>query len=176
MLQFRSATRSDIPDILNIYAPFIKNTTVTFEYEIPSIEEFTARFEKITAEFPWLVCEEDGRIIGYAYASHAFTRAAFRWDADLSVYILPEYQNRGIGKEFYRLLEKELYDLGYHNIYALITGENKKSCRFHQVLGYELLGTLPSTGFKHGTWLDLYWYGKRLREKDAPSNFPKKKN
>lgn len=171
---FRRATHADVPAILNIYAPFIENTTVTFEYDVPTLAEFTCRFETITADFPWYVCEADQEIVGYAYAAPAFTRAAFRWDADLSAYVAPAHQHREIGKKFYEILENELFERGYHNIYALVTGKNETSRLFHQSLGYTLLGTLTDTGFKHGEWLDLYWYGKRIRPLDPPASFPSK--
>ena len=175
MLVYRLAERKDIPTILNIYAPYIEKTTFTFEYDVPSIETFTARFDEITAKFPWYVCEDGNTIVGYAYASPAFTRAAFRWDADLSVYISPAYHHCGIGKHFYELLENDLLLMGYHNVYALVTGKNQISRAFHEKLGYTLLGHLPNTGFKFGEWLDLYWYGKRLRDPFPPSSFPTKK-
>ena len=172
-LIYRNATHEDIPAILSLYAPFIRNTTFTFEYEVPSLSDFTARFESITKDFPWLVCIDGETLAGYAYASRAFERAAFSWDADLSVYVDPRYHHRGIGKTLYRMLEQDLTERGYHNLYALITGENLGSCRFHELLGYQLIATLPATGFKHGKWLDLYWYGKRLREvSEHPSDFP----
>ena len=173
-LLYRPALRSDIPAILALYAPFVQNTTVTFEYQVPSLADFTQRFERISHDFPWYVCEDNGQVIGYAYADRAFERAAFSWDADLSVYIHPDYHHRGIGTKFYQLLESDLRKKGYHNLYALITGENLESRRFHEALGFQLLGTLPETGFKHGKWLALYWYGKRLRmASEHPTEFPK---
>ena len=165
---FRDATESDIPAILAIYAPYVQNTTYSFEYSPPSLEEFTKRFQKITARFPWLVCEIDSKIVGYAYASPAFERAAFQWDADLSIYLLPTHRGLGIGKRFYALLESRLLKMGFHNVYALVTGENQTSCQFHEALGYTLLGTFPQIGYKHEKWLDLYWYGKRLQSPTPP--------
>ncbi len=168
-MQFRKATERDIPAMLSVYVPFVTDTTVTFEYTVPTKEEFAARLARITSDYPWYVCECDGVLAGYAYADRAFERAAFAWDADLSVYISPAYQHLGIGKTFYAMLEQELLRLGYHNVYALVTGENKVSCRFHESLGYTLLGTLPQTGYKLGRWVDLYWYGKRLQKAITPT-------
>lgn len=153
--------------MLAIYAPYVRETTYSFEYVPPTMREFGARFDATVERFPWLVCEAGGRVIGYAYASPAFERAAFQWDADISVYIDPSYHGRGIGSRFYVQIEEKLLSLGFHNVYALVTGENTGSCRFHEALGYTLLATLPKTGFKHGKWLDLFWYGKRL-QKDLP--------
>ncbi len=167
-LQFRKATVADLSAMRAIYAPFVTDTTVTFEYTVPTEAEFAARFARITESYPWYVCECNGVLAGYAYADRAFERAAFGWDADLSVYIAPDYQHMGIGKTFYEMLEQELLRLGYHNVYALVTGENQGSCRFHESLGYALLGTLPQTGYKLGRWVDLYWYGKRLQPAAKP--------
>ncbi len=174
-LSYRLAKAEDISSILALYAPFVQNTTITFEYDVPTLADFTQRFVRITQDFPWYVCEDAGHVIGYAYADRAFERAAFSWDADLSVYIHPDYHHRGIGTRFYQLLESDLTAKGYHNLYALITGENENSRQFHEAMGFALLGTLPATGFKHGKWLSLYWYGKRLRSsEEKPTAFPNK--
>ena len=101
----RIAAKADIPAILDIYAPYILNTTATFEYTVPSLEEFTARFENITSQFPWLVWEENGTVLGYAYGSAPFERAAYRWCAEVSIYIAPHAKGQGIGRKLYAALE-----------------------------------------------------------------------
>ena len=102
----RIATEADLPQILAIYAPYIENTTITFEYNVPTEAEFLTRFREITAQFPWLVWEEEGKILGYAYGSAPFHRDAYRWCAEDSVYLLPEAQGRGIGKKLCLALGK----------------------------------------------------------------------
>ena len=97
----RIATCDDVPQILEIYAPYILTTTATFEYDVPCKKEFTQRFLKYTNQFPWLVWEEDDKILGYAYASAPFERAAYSWCAEPSVYLRPEAKGRGIGKKLY---------------------------------------------------------------------------
>ena len=169
---FREAVREDIPAMLAIYAPYVQNTAVSFEYEVPTLQVFSARFENITARFPWLVCEVDGQVIGYAYASPAFERAAYQWDADLSVYIAPHGHHRGIGRTFYALLENILDQQGYHNIYALVSSANEPSLAFHRAVGYELMTIMPKTGYKLGAWHDMYWFHKRLCPPDAPAHAP----
>ena len=169
----RFATKEDLPQILAIYAPYVTNTTASFEYEVPTEEEFTRRFETITAQFPWLVWEEDGQILGYAYGSAPFERAAYRWCAEPSIYLAPEAQGRGIARRLYAALEKLLKIQGYQVLYALITAENTRSIRFHQKLGYTLQGDFPDCGFKFGRWLGLVWMEKRLKIVHSPSGFPK---
>ena len=164
-MNLRLAVPADLPAMLEIYRPYVEETTITFEFETPAPEVFAARFAAVTAQFPWFVAEENGQVMGYAYASRAFERAAYQWDADVSVYLAPAAQGRGIGKALYRALEAELTELGYCTLYALITAENSNSCAFHRAMGYRHCATLPASGFKHGRWLDVFWYEKSLREK-----------
>ncbi len=168
----RIATEEDIPAILGIYGPYILTTTATFEYEIPSLPEFTARFRQITAQFPWLVWEEDGLVLGYAYASPPYTRAAYAWCAEPSVYLRPEARGRGIGRRLYAALEEILRRQGYQVLYALITQENEGSLAFHRACGYEFRVLFPDCGFKFGRWLGLIWLEKRLKSVEIPSNPP----
>ena len=168
----RIATEADVPEILNIYGPYVLTSTATFEYTVPSREEFGDRFRRITARFPWLVYEEAGVILGYAYASAPFTRAAYAWCAEPSVYLRPDARGRGIGRELYRALEAILKYQGFQLLYALVTGENTASLSFHRALGYETLAVFPDCGFKFGRWLDLNWLQKRLTPVEIPSKAP----
>ena len=167
----RPATEADVPALLNIYAPYIETTTYTFEYRVPTLEEFTDRFRTITAGYPWLVWEEDGQILGYAYGSQAFERAAYSWDADMSIYLDPQAMGRGIGARLYKAVEDILYEQGYHALYGLVTHTNPGSCAFHRAMGYREFARHPKTGFKFGQWLDLIWFEKRLRDEN-PTEFP----
>ena len=168
----RIATEADIPHMLAIYAPYIENTTVTFEYHVPTEEAFLERFRKLTAQFPGLVWEEGGKILGYAYGSAPFERDAYRWCAEDSVYLLPEAQGRGIGTKLCLALEKVLFYQGYRRIYALITAENEKSVTFHKKLGYTLRAELPDAGHKFGRKIGVVWMDKASDFVDYPSNFP----
>ena len=162
-----------MPEILAIYAPYIENTTITFEYNVPTEAEFLQRFRDITAQFPWLVWEEGGNILGYAYGSAPFHRDAYRWCAEDSVYLLPEAQGRGIGKKLCLALEKVLAFQGYRRIYALITAENQVSVSFHQKLGYTLRADLPDAGYKFGRWIGVVWMDKTLDSVVITSSFPR---
>ena len=168
----RIARESDVPAMLAIYAPYIENTTITFEYTVPTEEAFLERFRKLTAQFPWLVWEEEGKILGYAYGAAPFERAAYRWCAEPSIYLLPEARGRGIGANLYAALEKILQSQGYQVLYALITDENAVSIRFHEKCGYVQKVHFPDCGFKFGRWVGLVWMEKRLIPVTIPNKTP----
>ena len=168
----RIAYDTDVPAILSIYAPYILSSTATFEYDVPTQADFLCRFQGITAQFPWLVWEEEGQVLGYAYASAPYTRAAFQWCAEPTVYLRPEARGRGIAAALYSALEKILKLQGYQVLYALITADNTPSVRFHEKTGYVLRGNFPDCGFKFGHWLGLYWMEKRLKSVEIPRNPP----
>ena len=170
----RLATVGDVPAILAVYGPYVEKTTHTFEYEVPSLTAFTERFQAITEEFPWLVWEEDGRVLGYAYGSAPFERAAYRWCGEVSVYLAPEAQGRGIGRRLYSALEQILAFQGYRVIYAIVTSENEVSLAFHRALGYRKTAELPGCGVKFGRWLGITYLEKRINIGETPSNMPEK--
>ena len=169
----RLATEADIPAILDIYGPYILDTAISFEYSIPTLEEFTDRFRDITARFPWLVWEEDGEILGYAYASLPFGRAAYRWVAASSIYLAPDAQGKKIGTKLYHALESILTELGYRKAYAIITSDNPGSLRFHEKTGFRFLCEFPQCGVKFQKLYNVVWMEKDLNTGDIPKNFPK---
>ena len=171
-ITIRFAAEPDAAAIAEIYRPYVLETDYTFEYEPPDGPAFAERLRKIQPDFPWLIAEQDGRPLGYAYASKAFERAAYSWDADLSVYLRPEAQRKGLGQTFYALLERMLALQGYQVVYGLVTSGNEGSCRFHEAMGYRLTASLPDCGFKHGRWLSVHWYEKRLRPPVPPNDPP----
>ena len=168
----RIATTADVPEMLAIYTPYVENTTVSFEYVPPTLEEFTNRFTTYTRQFPWLVWEEGGVLLGYAYASAPFSRAAYGWCAEPTVYLRPEARGRGIAHALYATLEDIRFRQGYQVLYALVCGENEPSRRFHEKLGYRKTAEFPGIGFKMGRWLSLIWYEKRQKMVKSPSSFP----
>lgn len=161
VIVIRIATEKDIPAILEIYGPYVLTTTHTFEYTVPTLAEFTERFKTITAQFPWLVWEEEGTVFGYAYASAPFKRAAYQWCCEVSVYLAPRIQGRGIGRKLYRTLEHILALQGYQVIYSVVTTENRVSLAFHQRVGYREVARLPECGVKFGRRLGVVWLEKR---------------
>lgn len=159
----RFARPEDVSRMLDIYAPHVTDGVASFEYAAPTAAQFAQRVARIVQEFPWIVCEVEGRVAGYAYASHAFERAAYQWDADVSVYLDAAYQRRGLARLLYRGLEALLSAQGYYTLYACITACNAASIALHEACGYARIGLWRASGFKHGRWLDVAWYEKRLR-------------
>ena len=171
-MPIRPATVADLPRILEIYAPYIETTAISFEYIVPTLEEFTRRFLTITAQFPWLVWEEDGTVLGYAYGSLPFERAAYQWSAEASIYLCPEAKGRGIGKSLYAALEEILKRQGYRKVYAIITTANEASVAFHKAVGYRHTATFPDCGYKFGQWYGTVWLEKDLNTWPAPPKSP----
>ena len=169
----RFATIGDADAIRRIYAHYILRTAYTFEYQVPSPADFRARFARVTAQFPWLVWEEDGEILGYAYADAAFERRAFGYLADLSVYLHPDACGRGAGKRLYGLLEQILERQGYCRVYGLVTEENRGSCDFHEALGYREIARFHNAGKKFGRWYGVVWFEKVLWRGEPPLHFPR---
>ncbi|MBE5800146.1 MAG: N-acetyltransferase [Clostridiales bacterium] len=154
----------DAAAILKIYAPYIEKTAITFEVEVPPCEAFERRVAEIASEFPYLVMELDGEMIGYAYAHRQAERAAFGWNAELSIYLKEGFLGRGLGRPLYALLEELLAMQGYINFYGVITGSNTGSIAMHERMGYALIGRHARTGFKFGQWHDTVWLHKRIAE------------
>lgn len=169
----RLATERDVAQMLAIYAPYILHTAYSFEYTVPTQEAFAERFRRITARFPWLVWEENGNILGYAYGSAPFTREEYAWCAEASIYLKPEAHAHGIGRRLYTALETLLKMQGYQLLYALITTENEGSLRFHDRLGYFMRAEFPRCGYKFGRWVGVVWMEKQLDIVDFPENMPK---
>jgi len=169
----RIARESDIPKMIEIYAPYVLRTTHTFEYTVPTFEAFTQRFQSITAQFPWIVWEEDGQVLGYAYGSAPFERAAYAWCGEVSIYLAPEIHKRGIGRQLYEVLEAIMQKQGYLVIYALVTTENTGSLAFHKKLGYRQTAVLPDCGIKFGRQLGIVWLEKRFPVKSIPTQNPR---
>lgn len=160
----RMATPSDSEAILKIYAPYIEETAVSFETETPSAAEFARRIEEIIEKYPYLLYQIDGEIVGYAYASRHRERAAYLYDTDVSIYVLPQYHGCGAAYKLYNCLFAILKELGYYNAYAAYTVPNEKSRRFHEKFGFKLIGTHHKTGYKFGKWHDVVWLEKVINE------------
>lgn len=166
----------DAPAIKRIYAPFVTDTAVTFEYTVPSDAEFYNRIQQTAARFPWLVWETSTGIHGYAYASAHGERQAFQWAADLSIYIEPQHQREGNGRRLYQALYGILAAQGYYSVYAAVSHPNPASSLFHTHEGFTETARFPAAGFKFNRWYDLIWYEKQLvsyrNEKPNPAAPP----
>ena len=136
----RLIAEDDALNVLNIYKPYVQNTIISFEYEAPEIEEYAQRIKLNTADFPWLVCLQDEKIIGFAYAGKYGQRKAYQWSAESSIYLCPEAQGKGIAKILYETLFSLLRLQGYFNIYAAISVPNEASLNFYKALGFKMIG------------------------------------
>lgn len=163
LYSIRYAGLDDAEEMLALYAPYVTDTTVSSEYVPPSYEEYCDRIRTYTAKMPWLCCEYNGEIVGYAYASPHRKRAGYQWSCETSIYTKMGWQRRGIAAALYTALGELLEHQGYYSIYVGITSPNPKSFAFHQAMGFEKMGAYQNSMFKFGQWRDVYWMGKSLR-------------
>ena len=168
-MEMRFATEEDAPALLEIYGQYI-DTPITFETELPSLEDFRWRIREFSRDYPYLVSVQDGRITGYAYAHKAFTRDAYRFDAETTIYLSRDAQHSGIGPLLYEKLLDYLRRMNVVNAYALVTEPNRQSVYFHQRMGFRDFATFQDTGYKLGRWISVIWLVKVLNpRKDRPA-------
>jgi len=174
-ITIRIATVEDAKELLNIYAYYVENTAITFEHEVPSLEEFTGRIEETLKKYPYLVALVDGKIAGYSYASAFRTRAAYAWSASTSIYIDRQYHRLGIGKLLYAKLEELLKRQNIINVYAGVADPVKEdeyltrnSEHFHQKVGYQTVARYHECGSKFGRWYNMIEMEKILGEWTCP--------
>lgn len=166
-MTIRFATEADAGALLDIYEQYI-DTAVTFEYDKPSLEDFTGRVREISRDWPYLICEEDERVLGYAYAHHARERAAYNWFVELSVYLDRSCTRRGLGTKLYSLLLDILRLQGVKTAMGCVTMPNPASEALHTALGFQLIGRSVNAGYKNGAWHDVAWYELPLGDYDVP--------
>lgn len=164
MKTIRLAEEKDAAGMLAIYAPYIESTSFTFETEKPSVEKFAQRIKTYLAEWPWLVCEIDGVIAGYAYATKYRERTAYQWCTESSVYIHDDFQRTGIARALYYSLFEILKRQGFRNVYAVINLPNDKSVSFHEGCGFRHFATYENVGYKLGKWKNVGWWRLILNE------------
>ena len=176
-IRIRPAEERDIPAMLAVYAPYVEETAVSFEYAVPSPEEFRARLARVQGFYPWLVAEQEGRVLGYAYASRFHPRAAYDWSVEVSIYLGRQERGRGLGRQLYEALEAMLRAQNVLSAYACIALAetpdeylDHASIRFHERMGYRLTGTFPNCGYKFDRWYGMVWMEKRLVPADAPKS------
>jgi L-amino acid N-acyltransferase YncA len=153
----RVANKNDAAGMLEIYAPFILNSGITQETDVPTVEDFQGRIISNLSERPWLVCEFDNEIAGYAYAGKHRDRKGYQWCTEPSVYIPGKYFGLGVANALYTALFDILKLQGYVNAYAVITLPNERSIAFHKKFGFEYLTTYKKIGYKLGQWHDVGW-------------------
>lgn len=162
MIEIRNVQVEDAANLVAIYAPYVEKTAITFETQVPTVEDFENRIKKTMKKFPYLVAMEEGQIVGYAYASTYYARAAYDWTVELSVYVQKEARGKGVGTLLYTALEEELIARGFKNFLACIALPNPASIALHEKRGYEQVAHFKKVGYKFGTWHDIVWLQKSL--------------
>lgn len=164
----RLAERRDVQGILEIYAPYILDTSVTFEETVPGEALFWERIHGIMDELPYLVCEIDGRIAGYAYASGYRSRASYRWTKEVSVYVHPDFHRKRVGHALYTSLNEMVRFQGVADLLAIITMPNDPSVAFHEHFGYRKCGEFSKVGYKMNQWQNVGWFELFLQDENQP--------
>jgi len=172
MARIRLARPDDAEAIAEIYAPYVRETAISFEIDPPGAAEMRRRMDACLAAWPWLVAEEQSRVLGYVYAGRFHLRAAYDWSAEITAYLAPEAQRRGLGTAMYRVLIDLLRAQGYHAVFAGITLPNPASLAIHRALGMEEVGTYRESGFKFGRWHDVMWMGMTISPSVPPLHRP----
>lgn len=171
-INIRPVIEEDVKQIIDIYKPYIINTPITFEYEVPTLIEFKKRIKEVTKQFPWLICEIDNEIVGYTYAHYQHERKAYQWNAELSIYISEKYHGKKIAKYLYKCIIEILKEQGYYNLYSCITLPNDKSIGLHKAFGFSEIGVYKKTGNKFNKWYDVIWLVKNIHEYDENPKAP----
>ena len=173
-LLIREVKIEDAKRLAEIYSYYVLNTAVSFEYEVPTAEEFKGRIENVIKKYPYLVCEMDGKVVGYAYASAYSVRDAYSWTATTSIYLDKDYRRMGIGSKLYCELNKRLKDMGIRNILAGAAFCEKEdeflthdSFKFHTNQGFEKVAHMKKIGKKFDRWYDLLWMQKEIEDYDT---------
>lgn len=169
----RLITTADIAGVLEVYRPYIEETSISFEYEVPTLEEFTQRVANITQQYPWLVYEEGGKVIGYAYGMTHRTRTAYQWSVEVAIYVAKDHRSKGVGKQLYEKLFALLREQGYKTAFAGMTIPNEKSEALHLSCGFEEIGVFKNIGYKFGEWHSVKWFQKQLGEYEKIGAAPK---
>ncbi len=177
----REAKLEDAAQILEIYAYYVENTAITFEYTVPTLPDFLDRMRSTMARYPYLVLERDGRILGYAYAGAFVGRAAYDWSCETTIYLAPAMRRRGLGRMLYEALERELGNMGILNLYACVAYPEtedahltRNSADFHTHLGFSKVGEFHQCGYKFGRWYNMIWMEKIIgahQSEQPPVNF-----
>lgn len=170
-LDLRVVSADDADAVASIYRPYVEETAITFEEEPPTPADIERRIDDTVATYPWLVAERAGSVVGYAYAGRLRKRSAYRWVAELSVYVDRSARGGGIGSALYEALLETLREQGFKSAYGVVTLPNPESVGFHEAFDFERAALLPEAGYKHGEWHDVAWFERALGERgDDPAD------
>lgn len=173
-IRIRTAGIHDAQALLEIYAPYVRNTAITFEYEVPKLADFQKRIENTLKKYPYIVAEADGEILGYAYTGAFKERAAYDWSTEVSIYVKEDKRGLGIGRRLYEALEEISHAQHILNLNACIACSDTEdayltndSVTFHSHMGYTMVGKFHQCGYKFGRWYDMVWMEKMVGEHPA---------
>ncbi|MFR2320066.1 MAG: N-acetyltransferase family protein [Enterocloster sp.] len=180
-VKIQVASVDDAEELLAIYAPYVEKTAITFEYEIPSIEEFKGRIAHVLERFPYLKAVEAGKILGYAYVSPFKERAAYSWAVETSIYVDENVKHKGVGRKLHEALETVLKEQGILNMEACIGYPeeedgylDKNSARFHAHMGYRMVGEFKKCGYKFDRWYNMVWMEHIIGEHQTHMAYPER--
>ena len=184
MIEIRTAKKEDAERLLEIYDYYVRNTAISFEYEAPSLDEFTKRMEHTLNQYPYLVIVRDGKIEGYAYAGPFKSRAAYSWSCEISIYLDHNARKCGLGRLLSEALEEELIKMGFLNVYGCIAYPEKadeylttNSADYHEHIGFRTVGTFRQCAYKFGRWYNMIWMEKTIGQHiDKPNTIRKPLN
>ena len=165
VVKIRSATTTDALAIQAIYAPIVRDTVISFETEVPTVQEIARRIDDTLSTHVYLVSEIDGVVAGYAYASHHRSRPAYRWSADVTVYVAAEARRSGLGRALYGRLLPMLAEQQFHAAFAGIALPNPASVSLHEAMGFTPVGVYREVGYKFGRWCDVGWWQRLLKDR-----------
>ena len=167
VMEIRLATEADAEEILEIYAPIVRDTAISFEDAVPTVDEMRARIREKLETYPWFVAEEDGRLLGYGYAGPLRSRAAYRWSAEVSMYIREDVRHSGVATAIGMKITEALLRMGVCTLFGGTTLPNAASEGIYLKSGFESAGVWRNAGFKHGKWHDVGWFQRAIRDVDA---------
>ncbi len=168
-ISIRPVQIADADFCLSLYSKYVVGSAVSFELEAPSIEEFSNRIDSISKRFPYLVAEENGKVVGYAYASAYRDRAAYQWNVEVSIYVEDQNKKSGIATALYTQLFIELEQIHICKAFAVIALPNDASVGFHHKMGFEKFATYKNVGFKLNQWHDVLWMEKAIQSPETPN-------
>ncbi|GGL31074.1 N-acetyltransferase [Halarchaeum grantii] len=171
-VRLRLAEASDATAVRRIYAPYVEETAITFDADPPSVAALRERIRSKLDDYPWVVAEADGDVVGYAYAGPVRERVAYQWSVESSLYVERDAHRSGIGSALYEALLALLERQGYVTVYGVVTLPNPASAAIHEAFGFEREGTFERMGYKHGEWHDVGWWSLALREHPAEPEEP----
>jgi len=167
-LIIRPVATSDADFCLSLYSKYVVGSAVSFELEAPSLEEFSNRIDSISKRFPYLIAEENGSLLGYAYASAYRDRLAYQWNVEVSIYVEEDYKKSGVATRLYAELFSELKRIHICKAFAVIALPNEASVGFHHKMGFEKFATYENVGFKLNQWHNVLWMEKTIQFPEVP--------